>query len=133
MKKNVRLELAFFTWRYNVIASGSLSESGPANLIEFMYQGFHIVGHDEWWPSFGGDLSQFSYDPEKREGMRELLRHLADSNALPEVERERDRILALNLARTDNTWDHYLGLVYAAIDSVGGHWPRAGGTGSPQL
>lgn len=133
VRKNVRLELAFFTWRHNVIASGSLSESGPVNLTEFLYQGFHIVGHDEWWPSFGGDLSQFSYDPEKREGMRELLRHLADSNALPEVERERDRILALNLARTDNTWDHYLGLVYAAIDSVGGHWRRTGGTGSPQL
>jgi hypothetical protein len=99
-------------------------------LIESLYQGFHIVGHDEWWPDFGGSLSQFSYDPEKRGEMRGLLRRLADPDSLPELERERDRILALNLARTDNTWDHYLDKVYAAVESASGHRPLAGGTTS---
>lgn len=107
VNKNNPLSMRRFTQKYNIVFSGSYSETGPANILEFLTQGFLIAGHEDWWDGYGFPQTVWSYDPRKGKKMKENLAYLLDDGNVPEMEHNRDRILTDYLAREDNEWDYF--------------------------
>lgn len=98
--------------RYNIVFSGSFSESGPINMIEYLMQGFVIAGHEDWWDGYGFPESVWSYDPALQGEMRRRLAWLMDNRNVPVMQDHRDRILRHFMTRQDMDWD-------VALDRLG--------------
>jgi len=93
--------------RYNIVFSGSFSESGPINMLEYLTQGFIVAGHENWWNGYGLPQSVWSYDPTRADEMRARLAYLLDPANLPELQDHRDRIVEDYNSRHDNEWDYF--------------------------
>ena len=93
---------------YNIIFSGSFSESGPINLIEYLIQGFVVAGHEAWWSGYDFPETVWSYDSALRHLMVQRLTWLLDDANIPLIQDHRDRILRYFMSRRDMEWDHYL-------------------------
>jgi len=105
--------------RFNIVFSGSFSETGPINLIEYVVQGFLVAGHKDWWTGYGLDATVWSYDPARREEMRARLAWLLDPANLDELEAHRERICRHLCERPDMDWepsvDHLAEIVRRAL------------------
>lgn len=106
--KNDQRRMAELVDRYNIIFSGSFSESGPINMIEYLVQGFVIAGHEDWWPGYGFEESVWSYDPALRGEMARRMAWLMDNRNVGAMQDHRDRILRHFLTREDMDWDVFL-------------------------
>jgi hypothetical protein len=93
---------------YNIIFSGSFSESGPINLIEYLVQGFVVAGHEAWWSGYDFPETVWSYDPALRHVMVQRLTWLLEEANVPLIQDHRDRILRYFMSRPDIEWDDYL-------------------------
>jgi len=107
VNKDSSLAMRRLTRKYNIVFSGSYSESGPSNILEFLAQGFLVAGHEDWWDGYGFPQTVWSYDPEKKQTMMKNLAYLLDDRNVPEMESHRDRILANYIDREDNEWDYF--------------------------
>ncbi len=106
--KNDERAMAGLADACNVIFSGSFSESGPINMIEYLIQGFVIAGHEEWWDGYGFVESVWSYDPVLREEMTRRMAWLMDNRNVGAMQDHRDRILRHFMTRDDMRWDVFL-------------------------
>ncbi|MEO3473813.1 hypothetical protein AAFN86_18240 [Roseomonas sp. CAU 1739] len=106
--KNDPQAMAALVERYNVIFSGSFSESGPINMIEYLVQGFVIAGHEEWWGGYGFVESVWSYDPALRDEMTRRMAWLMNPRNVGQMQQHRDRILQHFLTRDDMRWETFL-------------------------
>jgi hypothetical protein len=103
---------------YHMIVSCSYSESGPINIMEFMYQGLLVLGHEEWWNSYGYDKTLWTYDPSKYQQMQDNVTWLMDPKNLEEMRAMRNHIVNINVNRKDNEWPHLLQKLYTMVDSL---------------
>lgn len=110
--------LAAVNKTYHMIVSCSYSESGPINIIEFMYQGLLVLGHEEWWNAYGHNKTLWSYDPARYQEMQDNVRWLMDSKNLEEIRHMRNNILTTYVTRTDNEWPYFLQKLYTMVDSL---------------
>lgn len=106
--KNDEGAMAELVETYNIIFSGSFSESGPINMIEYLIQGFVIAGHEDWWDGYGFAESVWSYDPALRGEMTRRLAWLMDNRNVGAMQDHRDRILNHFMTRDDMDWDVFL-------------------------
>lgn len=103
---------------YHMIVSCSYSESGPINIMEFMYQGLLVLGHEEWWNACGYDRTLWTYDPTKYQQMQDNVTWLMDPKNLEEMRGMRNHIININVNRKDNEWPYFLQKLYAMVDSL---------------
>lgn len=116
-KKN-KLSERLIVSRYNMIYSGSYSETGPANIQEFLHRGLVACGNEDWWDGYGFPQTVWTYDPTRREQMKNNLNYLLDPRNLFEIEALRDKVLSFHQERSDNEWSHFIYKLKIVIDNV---------------
>lgn len=116
VNKNDEASMKALVDRYNIVFSGSFSESGPINIIEYLIQGFVIAGHEAWWDGYGFAESVWSYDPSQADEMRRRLLWLMDEGNLPAMLRHRERIHSHFMEREDMAWDGFIDRLLAIIE-----------------
>lgn len=107
VNKSNRISMANLARKFNIIFSGSFSETGPANMLEFLTQGYLVAGHEDWWTGHGVPQTVWSYDPARKDEMSENMAYLLDDANVPELQDHRDNINARWMGRKDNEWSYF--------------------------
>lgn len=103
---------------YHAFVNCSFSESGPINVIEFMFQGLLIIGHEEWWSGYNFPQTIWTYDPDRHDEMRAKIWWLLDPARRKEIKEMRNKIVNYNVNRKDNEWPYLINHLYTLIDNL---------------
>ena len=108
--------LARLNKEYFGVVNCSFSESGPANMIEYLFQGLLVIGCEEWWSGYGEPRTVWTYDPTRRNEMENNIRWLMNPANLEEIKITRNRIHNEHMTRIDNDWSYCVDKLFDLIE-----------------